>query len=304
MAHLFSPLTLGGRELPNRIAMSLARSGFSIGGGFVSEEMCEYYARRARGGVGLIISEPFLVCSPAERQGGHLGAYADAFVPALHRLTDAVHVHGASFLLTLDAPPDHDASSAPVVRALREAFLQAAWRSLSAGCDGIVLNAAPGSALHTLISPRMQVLAERRDNGLRLAIEIVETTRRWLGKRFIVGVRLPAEELTTGGLTLQDTRVLAKRLVAAGVTLIDATVEADESLAIARFPGWCVPLANGIKRVLPDVPIACAGDLGEPLLADSVVRDSSIDLVLLDQHLHLNPDWVQHAYAILYPKGA
>jgi 2,4-dienoyl-CoA reductase-like NADH-dependent reductase (Old Yellow Enzyme family) len=99
---------------------------------------------------------------------------------------------------------------------------------------------------------------------------------------------------------MQDTRVIAKRLVAAGVALLDVTVEADESLTIARFPGWSVPLANGIKRVLPDVPIACASDLGEPFLADSVIRDGSIDLVLLDQHLHLDPDWVQHAYNTLY----
>lgn len=300
MAHLFSSLTLGGRELPNRVAMSPARNGFAIGGGFVSDEMRDYYARRARGGVGLIISEPFLVCAPPATRAGHLGWYADAFVPSLRQLTDAVHSHGARFLLTLDAPLGDEPISTTMLHALREAFLQAAWRARAAGCDGIFLHAGHGSLLHHLLSPRSPLPTEGRESSLRLVIEIVEATRRWLGKQCVVGVRLPAEDLVSGGLTMQDTRVIAKRLVAAGVALLDVTVEADESLTIARFPGWSVPLANGIKRVLPDVPIACASDLGEPFLADSVIRDGSIDLVLLDQHLHLDPDWVQHAYNTLY----
>jgi 2,4-dienoyl-CoA reductase-like NADH-dependent reductase (Old Yellow Enzyme family) len=302
MAHLFSPLVLGGRELPNRVAMHPVRNGFAVGDGFVSDEMCEYYARRARGGVGLIISDPFLIAAPIASQTGHLGGYADAFVPTLRQLTNAVHAHGSGFLLTLDAPLNDAPVDGLLLRALREAFLQAAWRALAAGCDGIVLHAAQSSALYTLMSPRSQIRAEARDSALRLMIDIVEAVQRWLGKRFVVGVRLPAEDLTAGGLTMQDTRVIAKRLVAAGVALLDVTVEVDDSLAIARFPGWCVPLANGIKRVLPDVPIACAGDLGEPFLADSVIRDNSIDMVLLDQHLHLDPDWVQHAYKALYSR--
>lgn len=291
MANLFSPLTIGGRELPNRITMSPRASGTTSADGFASQASVDYYERRARGGVGLVLTEPLRVAPPAPSPEAHLGLYHDAFVPGLRCLVRASQAQGARVLLTLDEPApsarcDHMARSG-------EAFVLAAWRAHCAGADGIMLTAADGGLLYHLLSP-LGGQGARQDGqslaeGQRVALAIIEEVRHWLGRRLIVGFRLLADEFTPAGLTLQDARVLAKRLTSAGVQLLDVTTPPNPP-GVARFPGWAVPLASSIRRVV-DVPVIGSGELGDPLLADSVVRDGSLDLVMLDEALRRDPDW-------------
>jgi 2,4-dienoyl-CoA reductase-like NADH-dependent reductase (Old Yellow Enzyme family) len=300
MADLFSPISIGGRELPNRIAMAPAPSGTAGADGFVSDAAIDYYWRRARGGVGLVLTEALRVTPPAdELRAAHFGVYDDAFVPGLRRLVLAARAHGARVMLTIDTPalPASDADLAP----LAEAFTLAIWRAHCAEADGVMLTAAEGGALYALLSPRHNQRADAygqsAEGRQRLTLEIVEGARRWLGRRLILGFRLLADEFTPGGLTLQDARVLAKRLTAAGVRLLDVTAPAAPP-NVARFPGWAVPLANSVKRIV-DVPVIGSGELGDPLLADSVVRDGSVDMVMLDASLRRDPDWPVRARVAL-----
>lgn len=300
MADLFTPLSISGKELPNRIVMAPAPSGLASADGFVSADLLEHYARRARGGVGLLISEPLLVVAPSPDDGvNHLGIYDDAFVPGLARLAAVAHASGARLMLSLDAPAPADAIGTAAMAGLAESFIIAAWRAHCAGADGVMLSSADGGLLHQLVSP---LLNQRSDiygltiaGRLRMPLEIIEGVRAWMGRRLIVGFRLLAEEFAPGGMSLQDARVVAKRVTAAGVRLLDVTVADGVSATLARFPGWAVPLANGIKRVIPDVPVIGSGLLGDPHLADSVIRDGSIDLVMLRQALRTNPDWPHYA---------
>ena len=97
-----------------------------------------------------------------------------------------------------------------------------------------------------------------------------------MGSRFVVGIRLNVEEFAPGGLTLQDARVIAKRLIAAGVKLLEVSAEAKGNVPVAQFPGWRVPLAAGIKAVV-DVPVIVGALSDDVLLADSVIREGSAD---------------------------
>lgn len=296
MADLFSPLVIAGTVLPNRLVMAPATSGLATPDGFVSDALHDYYAERARGGVGMIVSEAMLVVPPADPAApAHLGLYADAFVPALHRMVHAVQAAGTRMVLTLDAPAT--AATAPIheLIAVGDQFVVAAWRALAAGADGVMFTAADGGLLHSLFSP----LSNQRDDAyggsidgrLRLAQELLEAIKNWLGRRLLLGFRLVAEEVAPGGISLPDARVVARRLVSAGVRLFDVTVLAGDQTPLATFPGWCVPLANSIKRVTPEAPVICAGQLDEPFLADSVIRDGSVDLVMIDAPLRDDPAW-------------
>jgi 2,4-dienoyl-CoA reductase-like NADH-dependent reductase (Old Yellow Enzyme family) len=304
MADLFSPLSIAGKALPNRIVMAPAASGFAVAGGFISDELVAYYARRARGGVGMVISEPLRVMAPPAEEGqAHIGIYADAFVPGLRRLAAAVHAHGALLLLSLDEPAPQDSPDALAIFSLIDSFIMAAWRALCAGADGIMLSSADGGLLHAFVSPvhnrRIDAYGGDSTGRLRLPLEIIEGVRGWLGRRLIIGFRLVAEEFSPGGMSLQDARVIAKRVTSAGVVLLDVTVSADDAATLARFPGWAVPLANGIKRITREVPVIGSGFQGDALLADSVVRDGSIDLVQIDHSLRNDPDWPRAALALM-----
>ncbi len=306
MADLFSPLTIAGRALPNRIVMGPAPSGQANETGFVSANLVAHYERVAKGGVGLIVSEPLRVGAPA-LPTAHLGGYADAFVPGLRRLTKAGQANGARFCYSLTVPMTPEPPSASELRTLTDHFIMAAWRAHCAGADGVMLSVADGCLLHQLASP---LFNQRTDHygqdvagRLRMLLEVIEGIKSWLGSRVFIGVRLPAEELPPGGMSLQDARVLAKRVTGAGARLLDITAPIGVGTSqLARFPGWAVPLINGIKRVI-DVPVIGSGQLGDPILADSVIRDGSLDLVMLNGSLRANPDWPRYAYDVLQGDG-
>lgn len=304
MAHLFSPITIARTKLANRIVMAPLPSGYATLDGFVEDALIEYYAQRAQGGVGLIITEPVRVVPPVpDSTRAHLGLYADAFVPRLRRLVARVHEYQTRLLITLEAPADMSQGDSAELRSVAEWFILAAWRALAAGVDGIMLTAADGGVLHAMLSPltnrRMDEYGKNLDGRLRLPLLIIEGTRRWLGKSLLIGFRLVADEFVVGGLTLQDARLIASHVVASGVHLLDVTADTRENPQVARFPGWCLPLANGVKRFLPDTPVIGSGLLGEPYLADSVVRDNSVDLVMLGQTLRSNPEWPNMARSFL-----
>ncbi len=304
MADLLSSLTIAGKVLSNRMVMAPSPTGFATADGFVSTDLIAYYTRRAQGGVGLILSEPLLVTPPAHAEGrNHLAGYADAFVPRLRQLVMAVHAHHTRLLFSLECYADSADLSGVALAALREAFILAAWRAHCAGADGVLLSSADGGLLHRMISPsrnhRHDAYGGDLDRRMRIALEVIEGVRTWLGSRFVIGFRLPAEEFGVGGMGMQDARVVARRVIAAGVKILDVTVAVGDTLTLARFPGWAVPLANGIKRVTPEVPVIGFGVQGDHYVADSLIRDGSIDLVALDHTLRYNPDWPQQAQVVL-----
>jgi 2,4-dienoyl-CoA reductase-like NADH-dependent reductase (Old Yellow Enzyme family) len=304
MAHLFSPLTVAGIKLVNRVVMAPLPSGCATQDGFVDNTLYNYYLQRAHGSVGLIITEPVRVLPPYPGSTrAHLGLYRDEFVPGLRNLVQAVHGTGSRLLVMLDASPRAAEGSTQELNALATYMLRAAWRAHAAECDGIALSAADGGVLHMLVSPlinkRMDKYGGSASNRLRLPLEIIEGVRTWLGPRFMIAFRMVAEEFTPEGITLQDARVNARRLVGAGVNMIDVTTDSRTEAPVARFPGWRVPLASGIKRVMPDVPVMSSGSLGDPHVADGVIRDGSIDLVMLGRALRVNPYWTHIARIVL-----
>ncbi len=306
MSHLFSPMMIVRKQLPNRIVMGTVASGYALPDGFVGDDLLNYYVRRARGGVGLIITEPLRVIPPdAGQVRAHVGLYHDAFVPRLRALTQAVHAQGARLIVALDEPAEFAMGSVQELQALSEQFIRAAWRALAADCDGVMLSSADGGALHQLISPqrnqRFDMYGGELADRLRLPLQIVGGIHAWLGSRLIIGFRLVAEDFTPGGIGLHDARLIARRLVMAGALLLDITTDThNNSAPVARFPGWRVPLAESIKRVFPDSPVICSGLLGEPYLADSVIREGFADLVMLRHALHTTPDWPRIAQEMLF----
>lgn len=302
MQRLSSPLTLGNVRLPNRIALTALPSGWVVPGGFVSDALTTYYLERARGGAGLLVIEPTCVLSPAEPALPHLGLYADTQVTDMYHCVEAVRREGAAVLVMLDQPLPLDGLRRAEVREIGEAFIGAAWRARAAGAAGVMLSTADGGPFEQLVSPLRNQRADHYGGSfhgrMRLLLDVVEGIQRWLGDRFIVGVRLNVEEFTPGGLTLQDARVIAKRLSSTGVILLEVGVVAGGDVRIAQFPGWRVPLAAALKAVI-DIPVMVGGRLDDAELADSIVRDGSADLVAVGERLRVEPDWPRRALATL-----
>jgi 2,4-dienoyl-CoA reductase-like NADH-dependent reductase (Old Yellow Enzyme family) len=302
MLKLFSPITLGHVRLPNRLVYNAQPSGCALPDGFASTALAAYYLLRARGGAGLLVLEPAYVLPPPDGATPHLGLYADAQVPDLYRCIDALHNAGAAVLVMLDQPLWTPQLTERELGDIGEAFIAAAWRARACGADGIMLSTVDGGPFEQLISPLRNRRRDKYGGSVldrsRLLRESVEGIERWMGSQFIVGVRLNAEEFTPGGLSMQDARLLATRLVSAGVGLLEIRAETASDTPIARFPGWRVPIAAGIKAVV-DIPVMVGGLLDDAELADSVIREGSADLVSVGERMRAEPDWPHQARAFL-----
>jgi NADPH2 dehydrogenase len=298
---------LGRVRLPNRLVYNAQPSGCAVPDGFVSSDLATYYLLRAQGGASLLVIEPTCVLPPRDHATPHLGLYSDAQVPDLRQCIGALHTAGAAVLIMLDQPLWTPQLTERELHEVGEAFITAAWRAHACGADGIMLSTVDGGPFEQLISP----LRNQRGDGYggsvigrsQLLREVVEGIERWIGSQFIVGVRLNAEEVTSGGLSLQDARLLATRLASAGVKLLEIQAQAASETPIAHFPGWCVPMAAGIKAVV-DIPVMVGGLLDDPELADSVIRDGSADLISVGARMRVEPEWPQHARAILAQREA
>jgi 2,4-dienoyl-CoA reductase-like NADH-dependent reductase (Old Yellow Enzyme family) len=298
MLNLFSPLMLGRTRLPNRIVLAALPSGYAAPDGFVSHALAAYYVERARNGVGMLVLEQAYALPPAESPIPHLGLYADAQVSDLHACIKAARKEGAAVLVMLDQPLQLASLNGAEIAEVGEAFIVAAWRARAAGANGVMLSAADGGPFEQLISPLRNQRTDRYGGEaagrLRLLLDVIEGIQEWIGEQFIIGVRLNVEEFVPGGMTLQDARVIAKRLISTGVKLLEVSAEAGADVPIARFPGWRVPLAAGIKAVV-EVPVLVGALSDDPELSDGVIREGSADLVALSEFLRVQPRWPEEA---------
>ncbi len=280
---LLEPIRIGPLQLKNRMVMAPMATHYADESGAVTERLKNYYAERARGGVGLIIIESGYI-HPLGRGGlKRLGLHDDQLIPGLKELVDLVHTEGARICSQLHHAGRQinvkatngmypvSASSIPAgmegivprtlkigeIEELIEAFGQAARRSLQAGFDAILLHAAHGYLIHQFLSPLANTRQDRYGGNfnrrLRFLKEVVHRCREVAGKEFPLMVRISASEFIPGGITLRDGQKIAQHLEKWGVKAIHVsggthdTQEMEiQPMAIPR--GCLVHLAEGIKK--------------------------------------------------------
>jgi 2,4-dienoyl-CoA reductase-like NADH-dependent reductase (Old Yellow Enzyme family)/thioredoxin reductase len=328
---LFAPFALSGLRLRNRILMAAMGNNFSHPDGTVSDRAIAYYTARAQGGAGLIITET----SPVSISGRHrrrgICSYDDSYLPGLRRLAESIHAAGGTIALQLHhagrlADPEITGVPAlgpsPIARrpglpAPREMsteeieavvvdFGTAARRARRAGFDAVEVHGAHGYLIHQFLSPRLN---QRKDSygGTtekrgRLALEVLRRVRREVGEDFPVIFRLSAQEYVEDGYLLEEVVDWAVEAERAGASALHVSGGTTESLSGAArvippmvFPeGFHLPLAAGIKKYVRN-PVIAVGRLGDPEVAERVLRDGPADLVAAGRAFLCDPDWPQKA---------
>ena len=247
---LFKPINLRGVTIANRIVKSAMSEGSADPLGSPTKPLIRMYERWARGGVGLSITGMAHV-----RQGygyaREIGLHADSLIPALRELTGASHRHGGKVFAQLcHAPPQipraraqqvgafapsagfvltnwlfHRAISDRELEQLVDEFGQAARRARAAGFDGVQLHAAHGYLLSRMLSPRHNRRHDRWggsfDRRLALLEQVVHTVRAAVGEDFPLLVKLNAHDAISGGLDVDSSLRVARRLQECGVDGIE-----------------------------------------------------------------------------------
>ncbi|MFE9477402.1 FAD-dependent oxidoreductase [Streptomyces spororaveus] len=322
--HLLSPLDLGFTTLPNRVIMGSMHTGLEEHqGGF--ERLAAFYAERARGGAGLIVTggiSPNDAGRPFEG-GSRLTTEDEA---AEHRvITEAVHADGGKIAMqilhfgryayhkdlvapsAIQAPISpfvpNELSDAEVERTVED-FVRAARLAKLAGYDGVEIMGSEGYLVNEFIAAATNRRTDRwggaYENRVRFPLEIVRRTRAAVGEDFILIYRLSMLDLIPGGSTLDEVVHLAKEIEAAGATIINTGIGWHE----ARIPTIATSVPRGAytwvtKRLMGavSVPLVTSNRINTPEIAEELLADGRADLVSLARPFLADADFVAKAAA-------
>lgn len=322
--HLLKPLDLGFTTLPNRVLMGSMHVGLEEAErGF--ERMAEFYAARARGGVGLIVTggiAPNDEGRPYEG-GARLTIEDEA---AQHRtVTDAVHREGGRIALQilhfgryayhqdLVAPSPLQAPISPYapreltdgdVERTIDDYVRTARLARLAGYDGVEIMGSEGYLVNEFVAARTNHRTDRwggpYENRMRFPVEIVRRVREAVGADFIIVYRLSMLDLVPGGSSLDEVITLAKAVEAAGATLINTGIGWHE----ARIPTIATSVPRGAytwvtKRLMGEVsvPLVTTNRINTPELAEELLADGTADMVSVARPMLADPDFVAKAAA-------
>jgi 2,4-dienoyl-CoA reductase (NADPH2) len=322
--HLLSPLDLGFVTLPNRVLMGSMHVGLEEAeGGFA--RMAEFYAARARGGVGLIVTggiAPNEAGRPYEG-GAKLTTRAEA---DQHRvITDAVHRAGGRIALQLlhfgryayhrdlvapsplQAPispfPPRELTDAEVEETIED-YVRAAVLARRAGYDGVEIMGSEGYLVNEFVAACTNHRTDRwggpYENRMRFPVEIVRRVREAVGEDFILIYRLSMLDLVPGGSSPEEVVTLAKAVESAGATLLNTGIGWHE----ARIPTIAAPVPRGAftwvtERLMGQVsvPLVATNRVNTPELAERVLAEGRADMVSMARPFLADPDFVAKAAA-------
>ncbi len=326
---LFEPYRLGTMELKNRIVMPPMATHFAGEDGSVNDRHIAYYLRRVRGGVGYITFEHTGIL----RQGRAFPNMAlidkDQHIPSFRKLVEAVHREGGKIVIQINHAGRQTSSSftgSPIVapspipcpvrkemprelsieeiQTIVEAFGSAARRVKETGADGVEIHMAHGYLINQFLSPfsnrRTDEYGGSLEGRMRMAVEVLRAVRNQVGPEFTVLCRLSADEYVEGGLTLEETKEIAKVLERNGADglHISACIAASGYLNHPPYyaeEGVFVHLAQGIKSVV-SIPVITVGRIRTPALANKIIEEKKADLVSMGRALIADPDLPIKAY--------
>ncbi len=288
---LFEPCTINGKlDLKNRIVLAplyLTWDGRS-------DEFCAFYARRAQGGVGLVIA-------PQSTPGG-LEDWADPeFGCAFRPLIEACHAAGAKIALQVFSGSDVvDELPTEHLMAIPQQFARAAVGVREAGFDAIDIHGAHHALFMRLLSPFQNHRADQYggslENRQRVQVETVRAIRQAVGDDFPILFRLSATDFVPDGVDVSLTVPYAQALVAAGVDCVDVSAGTSDSPSYSSHPGVKMPsgcfadLTAAIRAAVA-VPVIAVGKIATRAVAESILRAGQADLIALGRPLIADPDW-------------
>ncbi|GAA2982746.1 NADPH-dependent 2,4-dienoyl-CoA reductase [Streptomyces drozdowiczii] len=322
--HLLSPLDLGFTTLPNRVLMGSMHVGLEeVENGF--ERMAAFYAERARGGVGLMVTGGI---APNERGctfpgGAKMTTEAEAAEHA--RVTSAVHEAGGRIAMQIlhfgryAHHPDLVAPSAiqaPIsaftphaltddeVEATIEDFATAAALARSAGYDGVEIMGSEGYLINEFIASATNHREDRwggsYENRIRFPVEIVRRVRERVGSDFIIIYRLSMLDLVPGGSSLEEVVLLAREIEAAGATIINTGIgwhEARIPTIATSVPRAAFTWVTEKVRGAVSVPLVTSNRINTPEVAEQVLASGRADMVSMARPFLADPEFVAKAAA-------
>lgn len=320
--HLLAPLTLGRLTLRNRVVMGSMHTGLEDSA-LNTGKLAAYFAERARGGVGLIITGGY---SPNKR--GWLKPFASEMTTRLqamrhHQVTDAVHEEGGAIAMQVlhagrygyhpfsvsasnrkspITPFRPTALSTKGVDRTASDFARAVALAEKAGYDAVEIMGSEGYLINQFLAERTN---DRTDawggtveKRMRFPVEIVRRARELVGDDFPIVYRISLLDLVENGQTWEEVVELAHRLEHVGVTVLNTGIgwhEARVPTIITQVPrnAW-VDYTARLKAEV-SVPVCASNRINTPEAGEAILASGKADLISMARPLLADADFVNKA---------
>ncbi|GAA4617893.1 mycofactocin system FadH/OYE family oxidoreductase 2 [Saccharopolyspora hordei] len=327
--YLFSPLRLGPLTLRNRIVFSAHLTNYAHDG-LPTEQHAAYYAARAAGGAGLVITEEHSTHPTDWPYEKLIHGFRPEVVPGYRQITEAVHAHDVPVLAQLNhnggqassmysrlpvwAPspvPDPMFREVPkAIDAHEIAEVVAGYGTVAGHCadggfDGVELQCSHSSIVRGFLSPatntRTDAYGGALANRARILLEIIDVVREAIGPERALGVRLCGDELIEGGTTIDEAVEVARMVEATGkvdyintsIGVATATLHMIEA-SMTVPPGYALFIANALRRAV-DLPVVGVGRIKDPAQAERALEEGHCDLVGVVRGQIADPDFAAKA---------
>ena len=329
--YLFSPLRVGPVVVRNRIVFAAHLTNYAQDG-FPTAQHAAYYAARAAGGAGLLITEEHSTHPTDWPYEKLIHGFHSAVIPGYRRITEAVHAHDVPIFAQLNhnggqassmfsrlpvwapsAVPDPMFREVPKAVELHEiaeivaGYGTVAWHCAEGGFDGVELQCSHSSIVRGFLSPATNLRTDSYGGPLpsraRIVLEIIDAVREAIGPGRALGVRICGDELIDDGSTLEEAVEVARLVAATGkVDYINTSIGVatatlfmiEASMTIP--PGYALFIANAIRRAV-SLPVVGVGRIKDPVQAERALAEGHCDLVGVVRGQIADPDFAAKARA-------
>ena len=319
-SHILEPLDLGFTTLKNRVMMGSMHTGLEDRPWHFSE-LAEYFAERARGGVGLLVTGGF-----APNRRGDLLPFGSKMmsswqVPFHKKVTSAVHENGSKILLqilhagrygytplnvapsAIKAPINpfkpKELSSKEIYKTV-DNYVRAGRLAQKAGYDGVEIMGSEGYFITQMINKRTNQRTDEwggsYENRIRFPLEVVRKMRAAVGEKFIIMFRLSMLDLVEEASDMEEVLILAKELEKAGVTLINTGIgwhEARVPTIVTSVPRAAFVDVTAKVKAAVNVPVVASNRINMPDTAEEILASGQADMISMARPLLADPYWVK-----------
>jgi 2,4-dienoyl-CoA reductase (NADPH2) len=321
--HLLAPLDLGFTTLKNRVLMGSMHTGLEETKDW--PRVAEFYAERARGGVGLIVTGGMAPSLEGGVFPGAAGLFNDQDIENHRVVTDAVHQHGGKIAMQIlhagryaygpeclsasavKSPispfPPKELDEDGIEKQIQD-FVTATLRAREAGYDGVEIMGSEGYFLNQFLVTHTNKRTDRwggsYENRMRLPVEVVRRCREAVGEDFIIIYRISMIDLIPNGSTHDEVVQLAQAVEAAGATILNTGIGWHE----ARVPTIATSVPRRAftwvtKKLMGKVgiPVITSNRINTPAVAEGVLAEGCADMVSMARPFLADSQFVVKAQA-------
>ena len=318
--HLLAPLDLGFTTLKNRVLMGSMHTGLEEGD---PERLAAYFAERAKGQVGLIVTggispnragvvKPFAARLSKKSQIAHHKVVVDAVHKEGSKICMQILHAGRYAYVPYCVSPSATKSPISMFKAWKlpsfminwtiNDYANSAYLAQQAGYDGVEIMGSEGYLINQFIAKRTNKRTDKwggsYENRIRFPLEIVRKTREKVGKNFIIIFRLSMLDLVEGGSTWSEIVQLAKELEKAGVTILNTGIgwhEARVPTISTRVPRAAFAWVTKKMKGEVNIPLVATNRINMPSVGEKVLAEGNADMVSMARPFLADPDLVLKA---------